>query len=281
MVGKLYIVATPIGNLGDITFRAVEVLKNADIIACEDTRRAGKLLKEFGIECDLFSYHDHNEREVAAKLGEFLSSGRTIAVISDAGTPGIADPGFRAVEEAVSIGAEVVPIPGPTALVSALSVSGLPTDSFFFGGFLPSKRGERIRRLTEVREIPATLLFYETPHRISASLADCLQVLGNRRAVLARELTKLHEQIVRGSISTLIDSVKQSALKGEMVLIFGRAEEDLTGNLSNLDSLRVRYEELLASGTDSKRALKTISRETGLSRSEVYRELHILDPQNG
>ncbi|MDI1240371.1 MAG: 16S rRNA (cytidine(1402)-2'-O)-methyltransferase, partial [bacterium] len=203
MPGILYLVATPIGNLQDMTFRAVEVLKSVDVIACEDTRHTRKLLNAFEITTKLVSYHEQNELERADELGRMLSDGRSVAVVSDAGTPGINDPGFRLVQKAVEIGSDVVPIPGAVAFVNAVVVSGLATDSIYFGGFLPSKTGERKKRLREVAEIPATLVFYETPHRIAAALSDAAAVLGERDAAVARDLTKLHEEILRGPLSEL------------------------------------------------------------------------------
>ena len=200
MTGTLFLVATPIGNLQDISLRALETLKTVDLIACEDTRRTRKLLTHFNISNKLVSYHEHNEIARAAEFGELLEAGKNIAVVSDAGTPAICDPSFRVAQKAIEIGAAIVPIPGAAAFVNALIVSGLPTDSFFFGGFLPSKKGERRKRLEETKAIPATLIFYETPHRIAGALNDCLEILGNRNAAVARELTKLHEEITRGDL---------------------------------------------------------------------------------
>ncbi|MCO6512184.1 MAG: 16S rRNA (cytidine(1402)-2'-O)-methyltransferase [Aridibacter famidurans] len=275
MAGTLYIVSTPIGNLRDMTYRAVDVLKLADAIACEDTRRTGKLLKEFGIEGRLIGYHEHIEAEKAEEIGELLKAGGSVALVSDAGTPGIADPGFRAVNKALEIGASVVPVPGPAAFVTALSVSGLPTDAVFFGGFLPSKKGERIRRLSESRNIPATLVFYETPHRIEQSLEDCLEVLGDRDAALARELTKIHEECLRGSLSYILARVRSEPPKGEMVILIDRTAKAQSANRDR--DLADVYEELLEKGVDPKRALKQAAKESGLSRSEAYRRLHIHD----
>src|SRR5215204_6467438 len=184
MPGTLYLVATPIGNLHDITFRAVEILKSADVIACEDTRHTRKLLNHLGIAGKLVSYHEHNEKQRAEELAAALEKGNSVAVVSDAGTPGIADPSFRIVQLAIEIGADVVPIPGPVAFVNALIGSGLPTDAVYFAGFLPSRKSERRRRLREVADIAATLAFYESPHRIIAALSDCLEILGDRTAAI-------------------------------------------------------------------------------------------------
>jgi len=170
----------------------------------------------------LISYHEHNENERARELGEMLANGKSIAIVSDAGTPAICDPSFRIVEKANEIGARVISIPGAVAFINGLIVSGLATDSVFFGGFLPSKKSERLKRLEEVKEIPATLVFYETPHRIEKSLADCLDILGNRNAAIARELTKLHEEILRGTLAELFNYVSGNQIKGEIVLILDR-----------------------------------------------------------
>jgi 16S rRNA (cytidine1402-2'-O)-methyltransferase len=271
--GTLYLVATPIGNLGDITFRAVETLRTVDLIACEDTRHTQKLLTHLGISKKTVSYHEHNEAERAAELGRLLEAGQNIAVVSDAGTPAICDPSFRLVEKAYEIGAPVVPLPGAVAFINALIASGFSTDSVFFGGFLPSKKSERVRRLREVADIPATLVFYETPHRIAASLRDCAEVLGDRTAAVARELTKLHEEFIRGSLTSLGAHFEKSA-KGEMVLVIARAS-GATVPVSSNDVLAARLAELESDGFDRRAALKVIAKESGLSRSEVYRRLAI------
>lgn len=206
MPGTLYLVATPIGNLQDITQRALDTLRSVDVIACEDTRHTRNLLTHFRISNRTVSYHEHNELERAEEFVDRLVRGESIAIVSDAGTPGICDPGFRIVQRAIEIGASVVPIPGAVAFVNAAVASGLAAESLFFGGFLPSKKGERRKRLEEIRDIPATLVLYETPHRLVKSLNDCLDILGNRRAAVARELTKLHEEIARGTIAELIET---------------------------------------------------------------------------
>lgn len=272
MKGTLYLVATPIGNLQDITFRALETLKTVDLIACEDTRHTNKLLSYFSIKNRLISYHEHNEVERAHELAELLEQGNSIAVVSDAGTPAICDPSFRIVQKAIEIGSEIVSIPGAVAFVNALIVSGLPTDSVFFGGFLPSKKSERIKRLEEVKEIAATLVFYETPHRIEKSLRDCLEVLGNRKATVARELTKLHEEIIRGNLDKLVQKFAENQFKGEMVLVIER--EDIStpkSQISNNKTLAERIAELEKDGFDHKIALKKAAKEFGLSKSEAYR----------
>lgn len=270
MLGTVYLVATPIGNLQDTSARAIETLKAVDLIACEDTRHTKKLLNHFGIANQLVSYHDHNEHQRADEFARLLEEGRSIAVVSDAGTPGINDPGFAVVKKAIEIGAAVIPIPGPVAFVNAVIVSGLPTDSLFFGGFLPSKKGERIRRLNELAAIPATLVFYEAPHRLAASLADCLSVLGNRRAAVVRELTKLHEETVRGTLDEMGTRFASAKVRGEIVLIIDR--DNVGGHApAHTGSLIERLADLERSGIDRKTALKTAAKEFGLSKPEAYR----------
>src|SRR5215207_4677249 len=203
MRGTLYLVATPIGNLADITHRALQVLKDVELIACEDTRHTQKLLQHYGIKTKTISYHEHNEQQRAAQLIELLKQGSDVAVVSDAGTPSISDPGFRLVRAAIENEVPVVPVPGPSALISALIAAGLPTDEFFFAGFLPSRSNARRARLAELQSVPGTLIFYEGPHRLAATLNDAYEILGEREAVVARELTNLHEEIRRGKLSEL------------------------------------------------------------------------------
>lgn len=271
MAGTVYLVATPIGNLKDISERAIETLRNADIIACEDTRHSRKLLDHYGISGKLISYHEHNEEKRSSEFEVYLREGKSIAVISDAGTPGISDPGSRLVSRAIESGVDVVAIPGATAFVSAAIISGLPTDSLFFGGFLPSRKGERRRRLEETKNIPATLVFYESPHRIAGSLADCRDILGDRRAALARELTKLHEEVIRGTLSELAARTSGASAKGEFVLVIERATAKAA--TAEQTTLGDRVEELIAEGMERKAAMKAAAREFGLSRSEAYRQL--------
>jgi 16S rRNA (cytidine1402-2'-O)-methyltransferase len=278
--GTLYIVATPIGNLEDITQRALRVLGEVDLVACEDTRRTRVLLNHFGIKTKTISYHEHNERERAAEICKLLAAGKNVALVSDAGTPLINDPGFRVANAAIELNLPVVPVPGPTAFVSALIASGLPSDQFFFAGFLPARANARRARLEELRTIPATLVFYEAPHRINATLKDALEVLGNRRAAVARELTKIHEEIARGSLAELAQRFGAgSPARGEMVLV-------VTGTLADKPSanqpgetgpssqrLIERVGELEREGLDSKAALKKAARELGMKRAEAYRLL--------
>jgi 16S rRNA (cytidine1402-2'-O)-methyltransferase len=273
MAGTLYLVATPIGNLEDITLRALRVLKEAHIIACEDTRHTRVLLDHYGIKARLISYHDHNERVRAEELVALLEEGHNISLVSDAGTPAISDPGFRLTRLAAERGFQVVPIPGATAFVAALVASGLPTDEFFFGGFLPPRSTQRRARLTEVRAIASTLVFYEAPHRVAESLRDAREILGEREAAVARELTKLHEEIVRGRLSELAERFgQQDSARGEMVVVIDRnvlaeakqdSEEDIAARVAALEG----------EGLDSRAALKRVAREMGLSRSEAYRRL--------
>ena len=275
MAGTLYLIATPIGNLEDITHRAVRLLGEVDLIACEDTRHTKKLLNHYGIHTKTVSYHEHNERERALELIERLKSGADVAVVSDAGTPGISDPGFRLARIAIDNDVHVVPVPGASALISALVASGLPTDEFFFGGFLPARSGARRARLAELRSLPATLIFYEGPHRIAATLKDAKEILGERQAVVARELTKMHEEVARGSLSELAARFSSAeSARGEMVLIIDRTliqgETARDKSVARIGDLVSEFE---AQGLDHRAALKKAARELGLSRDEAYRRL--------
>ncbi len=225
MSGTLYIVATPIGNLEDITYRAVRILGEVDLIACEDTRQTRKLLDRYGISKPLVSYHEHNEAARSEELLRELLAGKSIALVSDAGTPLIADPGYRLVERARKQGVAVSPVPGPSALLAALSASGLPTDSFHFGGFLPYKKGRRRRVLEQLKTFAATLVFYETPHRILETLEDVAEVLGPRQVVLAREITKLHEEFLRGTPAEVRGTLRaRPSVKGEITLMIRKEQ---------------------------------------------------------
>jgi 16S rRNA (cytidine1402-2'-O)-methyltransferase len=276
MAGTLYIVATPIGNLEDITQRALRVLGEVDLVACEDTRRTRVLLNHFGIKTKTISYHEHNERERAEQITKLLLSGKKVALVSDAGTPLINDPGFRLTNAAIKLNLPVVPIPGPTAFVSALVASGLPSEQFLFAGFLPARANARRAKLEELSAIPATLVFYEAPHRIAATLEDALDVLGNRQAAVARELTKIHEEIARGSLRELIQRFSAVA-RGEMVLVISGAAVDEASATGETEpaSLRLieRVSELEREGVDAKSALKKAARELGMKRAEAYRVL--------
>jgi len=269
--GTLYIVATPIGNLEDITLRALRVLREVDLIACEDTRQTRKLLDRHGIAKPLVSYHEHNEQSRAPELLRELEAGRNIALVSDAGTPLISDPGFRIVEQARALGIAVTPIPGPSALTSALSASGLPTDAFFFGGFLPAKKSQRRKMLEGLKGYPATLVFYESPHRIMESLDDIVSVLGARRMTLARELTKIHEEFLPGTASELREALGQRQVKGELTLLIARAQAPPDDS----KPIDAAFTELMDAGVPRMEAMKTLARERGLSKRQVYQLLNL------
>jgi 16S rRNA (cytidine1402-2'-O)-methyltransferase len=276
MPGTLYVVSTPIGNLEDLTYRAVRVLSEVDLVACEDTRHSQKLLQHYGIKTKTVSYHEHNERDRAGELLASITSGLNVAVISDAGTPGISDPGFRVVHMALEAGLRVVPVPGPTALISALVASGLPSDEFFFAGFLPARSGARRSRLADLVAIPSTLVFYEAPHRIVASLEDAREILGEREAVVARELTKLHEEVLRGRLSELIDGFSHAPQepRGEMVVLIDRVVIETTDAADKSgDSIASLVAGFEADGLDPRAALKKSARQLGISRDEAYRRL--------
>src|SRR5947208_3501874 len=274
--GTLYIVATPIGNLEDITYRAVRILKEADLIACEDTRQTRKLLDHYGIEKPAISYHEHNEAERARQLIDKLQQGLTIAQVSDAGMPGISDPGYRVVKLAIEHGIRVVPVPGSSAILTALAASGLPTDAFEFRGFLPAKSGQRRTALEHMRDLQHTMIVYEAPHRITETLEDIVVILGaDRPVVIARELTKLHEEFIRGTASQVLERLHGREIKGEITLLIGKAEKHASAAATNL---RARVEALMREQKlDEKSALKAVARETGLSKSELYRELQRTD----
>jgi 16S rRNA (cytidine1402-2'-O)-methyltransferase len=272
--GTLYLVSTPIGNLEDITHRAIRVLGEVDLIACEDTRHTRKLLSHYNINTRTISYHEHNERERASELMKLLGAGSNVAIVSDAGTPGISDPGFRVARLAFESGVRVVPVPGPSALVTALVATGLPTDEFFFGGFLPSRSGARRTKLKELEAIPATLIFYEAPHRIAATLKDALEILGEREAVVARELTKVHEEIARGRLSNLAERFCNDKARGEIVLVIG--SEVIASDVEKEESrpsIGSLVSTLESEGMDHRAALKKAARALGLTRDEAYRRL--------
>lgn len=274
MSETLYLVATPIGNLSDISHRALETLRKVEIIACEDTRHTRKLLNHYGISKKLISCHEHNENERAGEICNYLRQNRAVALVSDAGTPGICDPALKVVRQAIAESINVVAIPGAVAFVNALIVSGLATDSFFFGGFLPAKKNDRRKRLEEVSLIPTTLIFYEAPHRLEKSLADCLDVLGNREAVVIRELTKIHEEIIRGNLQALAEISKNRQFKGEIVLVIDRQTFNVVKETSeNQKSLLERVNELEKEGLNHKQSLKKAAKELGLKRDEAYRIL--------
>jgi len=272
--GTIYLVATPIGNLEDITLRALRILKEADLIACEDTRQTQKLLNHFGITTPTISYHEHNEAARAEELAAQAQQGRTIAIVSDAGMPAISDPGYRIVLQALERKVPVIPIPGPSALLSGLAASGLPTDSFRFHGFLPAKQGQRRRVLEEIRPSSQTEVFYEAPHRAVETLQDIVAVLGpSRPVVIARELTKLHEEFLRGSAQELLAQLQQKEVRGEITLLIGKADERAESTVSTIQTLRQRMAELMhEQHLDEKAALKVVAKERGVSKSEAYRQ---------
>jgi 16S rRNA (cytidine1402-2'-O)-methyltransferase len=272
---SLYLVATPIGNLEDITLRALRVLKEVDLIACEDTRQTLKLLSHYGIQTRLVSYHEHNEMTKAAELIVDLEGGAKIALVTDAGMPGISDPGFRLIALAIRHHVPVIPIPGASAFLAALVASGLPTDSFRFSGFLPSKSGQRRKLLETVRESPRTQVFYEAPHRLLETLADVAEILGNERhLVVAREVTKLHEEFLRGRAAEVLAQLKaRGEVKGEITLLIAKAEEGAPASPSETVSIVRRVKQIMADEkVDEKAALKKVAKERGIGKSEAYRE---------
>jgi len=272
VAGRLYVVATPIGNLEDITYRAVRVLGEADRIACEDTRQTRKLLEHYGISKPTISYHEHNEQERSAELAERLLAGETIALVSDAGVPLISDPGYRLVRAALEAGIPVEPVPGPSAALAALSASGLATDAFHFGGFLPAKAGARARVLETLADETATLVFYEAPHRILEALEAVEEVLGPRPVVVARELTKVHEEFIRGTAGEVRAELSaRDAIKGEITLLIGKAMQPAP-DTTPLDEA---VADLVRAGIPRMDAIKQVARKRGLSKRDVYEKLLI------
>ena len=267
MAGTLYIVATPIGNLEDITLRALRVLKEVDLIAAEDTRHTQTLLHHYGIKKPLTSYHEHNERQKTQSLVERLARGDSIALVSDAGTPAISDPGYRLVVDAIRAGVRIVPLPGPSALAAVLSAGGLPTDRFVFEGFLPAKKQERKAKLQALRHETRSLIFYEAPHRLRESLADLLQILGDRELVIARELTKVHEEFLRGTASELIARIAGREIKGEItLLVHGSTEPPRVG----ADELKSEIEHLAGLGLGVKAIAELLGERHHLAKRHVY-----------
>jgi len=271
----LYLVATPIGNLEDITLRALRVLKEVDVIACEDTRQTQKMLSHYGIQTRTVSYHEHNEMTKAAELVVDLESGAKIALVTDAGMPGISDPGFRLIALAIRHHVPVVPIPGASAFLAALVASGLPTDSFRFSGFLPAKSGQRRKLFESVRESPRTQVFYEAPHRVLETLADVVEVLGeDRHVVVAREVTKMHEEFLRGRAAEVLAELKaRGDVKGEITLLIAKAEGSELRAASSEVSVGQRVKQIMSDDqVDEKAALKKVAKERGIGKSEAYRE---------
>lgn len=266
--GTLYIVATPIGNLEDMTFRAVRTLKEVDLIAAEDTRHSRKLLNHYGIATRMTPYHDHNEQLKTDYLLENLLAGQNIAIITDAGTPCIADPGYRIAKAAAEKGIRTVPIPGASAIVAALSASGLPSDRFAFEGFLPPKQGKRKSRLDTLKNEDKVIIFYEAPHRLAATLSDMAEILGNRETVVARELTKIHEEFRNGTLQELADFYREQQVKGELVILIAPSASASAQPLQDPAPLlcHLLFEEKLS----LKDAVMQATMQTGISRSEIY-----------
>lgn len=267
--GTLFLVATPIGNLEDITFRAVRILKEVDLIACEDTRHTRRLLDHYGVDKPTISYHEHNERERVESLIHRLIEGINIAVVSDAGTPLISDPGYRLVRAAADAGIRIVPVPGPSAILAALTASGLPTDSFFFGGFVSQKQGARRKMLESLAALDCTLVFYEAPHRILETLQDIAEIYGDREIVLTRELTKLHEEFLRGTALALFRNLQErESVKGEITLIVGKPVAK-----ADQRPLREAFDAYLAQGFSRMDAIKAVAKDRGVSKREIYAAL--------
>jgi 16S rRNA (cytidine1402-2'-O)-methyltransferase len=273
--GCLYLVGTPIGNLEDITLRALRILREADRIAAEDTRHTQKLLQHYDIARPLVSYHEHNEMTRAPELLIALEQGAKIALVSDAGMPLVSDPGHRLVALCLRHHIPVVPVPGPSALLAALSASGLPNEEFLFVGFLPQRSGERRRALERLRIEDRTIIFYEAPHRIAECVADAAEILGDRPACLAREVTKLHEEFRRGKLSAITNSLEERPARGEITLLIGRADPAEAGaHADSAQSLSDRVEELMRQAKlDRKDALKLAAKERGLTRRTAYNQL--------
>jgi 16S rRNA (cytidine1402-2'-O)-methyltransferase len=279
----LYLVATPIGNLEDITLRALRILKEVDQIACEDTRHTQKLLSHYNIQKPLVSYHEHNELTRAPELVVAMEQGAQIALVSDAGVPLVSDPGYRLVTLCLRHRIPVVPIPGPSALLAALSASGLPNEEFLFAGFLPARSGERRRALERLRIEDRTIIFYEAPHRIEETLIDAHEILGDRPACIAREVTKLHEEFRRGSLAELAVSLAEKPARGEITLLIGPVPaEEKSALRDTSQSLADRVDELIRQAKlDRKEALKLAAKERGLSKRAAYQELHLESEDSG
>jgi 16S rRNA (cytidine1402-2'-O)-methyltransferase len=273
-VGALYVVATPIGNLEDITVRALRLLGEVDLIACEDTRQTAKLLQHYGIRRQTISYHEHNELTRSAELVIRIEQGARVALVSDAGTPVLSDPGHHLISLCLRHHLPVIPIPGASALMAALAVSGMPVEEFLFVGFLPSRAGERRKALKQLADETRTLVLYESPHRLADTIADALDSMGRRPAVIAREVTKLHEEFLRGDLAELLVRVKGRAPRGEITLLIGAATPGETKLMLQLEPLHGRVEQIMRElRVDRKAALKVAARERGLTKREAYKQL--------
>lgn len=270
--GILYIVSTPIGNLEDITLRAIRTLREVRLIAAEDTRRTRILLDAYGIDTPLTSLHDRNELKKSIHLIARLNEGIDIAYVSDAGTPGISDPGYIFVRKAISESIRVVPVPGPVAAVAALNVSGLPMDRFVFFAFLPSRRGKRRQLLESIKEETKTMVFYESPNRLVATLQDISEILGDRQIAVSRELTKIYEETLRGTVSEVSESLSGKKIKGEITLVISGAARDRTGR--SAEEIRARFQEARKDPESSTRdIIDTLSKEIDMPRKEIYSQV--------
>lgn len=275
MSGILYLCATPIGNLGDISARCLETFENADLIACEDTRRTVQLLNHFGIKKQLTSYHEHNKREKGEVIVNLLKEGKNVVLVSDAGTPAISDPGEDLVKLCIENDLTVTPIPGCVAGINALIVSGLPTRRFAFEGFLSVNKRHRKEHLESVKNDTHTLIFYEAPHKLPYTLADMLEILGDRKIALCRELTKLHEEIIRTTLSEAQNLYTETSPKGEFVIVIeGAKEPEKEEQWWEALSVEEHVEKYIADGVDSKEAVKMTAKDRGLPKREVYNEYH-------
>lgn len=268
--GKLYLVATPLGNLEDITYRALRILTEVDLIAAEDTRHTLKLLNHFKIKQKMISYFRHNEREKTGEIIDKLLSGANVALVSDAGMPGISDPGYMLVAAAVKNGITVVPIPGASAVITALAASGLPTDSFWFEGFLPRKAKERAEILAELAQVRGTIVIYEAPHRLEVTVKHIYEVLGDRKAVLARELTKVHEEFIRGTLAEIITWIEKNTIKGEFTIIIAGKTDDKNRQNSTKQIISTNGKEDEVENLSLRQRLKKIADETGKTSKEIY-----------
>lgn len=282
MAGTLFVVATPIGNLEDITLRALRVLREADLIACEDTRHTRKLLAHYQITTPTSSYHEHNEQQRTGWLMERLEAGTDIALVSDAGTPSISDPGYRLVRAALERGVRVSPIPGACAIISALSISGRPTDSFAFLGFLPGRRAARRNRLRALRSESRTLLFFESPLRLASTLSDIDEILDSREVTVAREMTKVHEQLVTGTAAELASLFRSRRPKGESVVVVEKSSPEAAAESVGDRELDLRFEGLVDQGLSRKDAIKQLAKELASPKRELYlRLLREKEPVDG
>ena len=275
--GRLFIVSTPIGNMEDITLRAIRVLKEVSLIAAEDTRRTKKLLNHFNIKTPLTSCFEHNESAKAPFMIERIKNGDDIALVSDAGTPGISDPGYRLIALALENSFNVIPVPGPSAALSSLSISGMPTDRFAFLGFVPSKKKERLIFLKSIHKEDKTVILYESPRRLTTTLKDVLDTIGDADIVVARELTKLHEEVIRGKVSSVLKSLQDRSLKGEITIVLGPVKVKKT-NVSLLGAIRDYHKNL---GFSLKEAVKIVAEEQDIPKREVYKEAVKLKEKTG